>query len=213
MKKLFSTLGMMAMVSLCLFTSCKDEDVTAANVNATVNDTQVQVAEATALANAQADALAAAQAAAVATGATVTQDTSTGVITTTETDGSYSETTVESTYTYTVNGVECSTTEEVEAALRALPAGTVATVVATLVQTTTTVEYNADGTKKAEQPDPVVESKSKESTVEIPEVGQTKTETIELPVSVSTEQTADVNIGLSVTESGSTHGGGEATTK
>ena len=27
MKKLFSTLGMMALVSLCLFTSCKDEDV------------------------------------------------------------------------------------------------------------------------------------------------------------------------------------------
>ena len=88
MKKLFSTLGMMAMVSLCLFTSCKDEDV-AANANVvipTFSQADLTAAETAADVTANAQAATDANAAVVATGATKTGETTVAGVTTTTYD-------------------------------------------------------------------------------------------------------------------------------
>lgn len=209
MKKLFSTLGMMALVSLCLFSSCKDEDypATPATVTATANATQVAAAATDAANNAVAEALAAAKAAAQATGATVTQ--SGNQITTTNTDGTKEVTTTTTSYTYEVDGVSYDSMDEAMAALRNKPAGSTATVVATLVQTTTTVTYDANGNKKDEKTDTKT-AKGKETKVEIPEAGQAAEKVVvELPTSVNdTTKTKTVDVTVKTTEKGQHSGGG-----
>lgn len=208
MKKLFSTLGMMALVSLCLFSSCKDEDypATETQTNASANATQVAAAATDAANNAVAEALAAAQAAAQATGATVTQ--SGNQITTTNTDGTKEVTTTTTSYTYEVDGVSYDSMDEAMAALRNKPAGSTATVVATLVQTTTTVTYDANGNKKDEKTDTKT-AKGKETKVEIPEAGQAAEKVVvELPTSVNdATKTTSVDVTVTTTEK-QTHSGG-----
>ncbi|MBP3823955.1 MAG: hypothetical protein J6I36_11210 [Bacteroidaceae bacterium] len=211
MKKLFSTLGMMALVSLCLFTSCKDEDVTATPqtpvvVIPTVNNTDLQLAETQAEATASAQALADAQ----AIDANATQNGN--VITYTGTDGSTNEVTVETSYTYTVDGVTYNSMEEVLAALRKKPAGSTATVVATLVQTTTTIKKDANGNPVG-QPDVKTETKKgDESKVTIPAAGQTVESVIAHPTSIKTDTKKDVDVTVKSSQS-SSHGGGAGTTK
>ena len=203
MKKLFSTLGMMALVSLCLFTSCKDEDVTATPqtpvvVIPTVNNTDLQLAETQAEADAQ------------AIDANATQNGN--VITYTGTDGSTNEVTVETSYTYTVDGVTYNSMEEVLAALRKKPAGSTATVVATLVQTTTTIKKDANGNPVG-QPDVKTETKKgDESKVTIPAAGQTVESVIAHPTSIKTDTKKDVDVTVKSSQS-SSHGGGAGTTK
>lgn len=205
MKKLFSTLGMMALVSLCLFTSCKDEDVTATQtpvvVTPTVNNTDLQLAETQAEATASAQALADAQ----AIDANATQNGN--VITYTGTDGSTNEVTVETSYTYTVDGVTYNSMDEVLAALRKKPAGTTATVVATLVQTTTTIKKDANGNPVG-QPNVKTETKKgDESKVTIPAAGQTVESVIAHPTSIKTDTKKDVDVTVKSTPAG-LHSGG-----
>lgn len=211
MKKLFSTLGMMALVSLCLFSSCKDEDypATETQTNATANATQVAAAATDAANNAVAEALAAAQAAAPA-GATVVK-TGANEVTTTNTDGTKEVTTTTTSYTYEVNGVSYDSMEAAMAALSKLPAGSTATVVAVLHQTTTTQKYNADGTKNGEATTaPEKTAKGKETKVEIPEAGQAAEKVVvEVPTSVTdTTKTKSVDVTVTTTEKGQHSGGG-----
>ena len=211
MKKLFSTLGMMALVSLCLFSSCKDEDYPATETQtvATANAAQVAAAASAAANTAVANALAAAQAAAP-TGATVTQ-TGANEVTTTNADGTKVVTTTSTSYTYEVNGDSYDDIEAAMAALSKLPAGSTARVVAVLHQTTTTQKYNADGTKngnaETKEEEPI---KGKESTVTIPQDGESpKTVALEVPTSVSdATQTKTVDVTVKTTEKGQHSGGG-----
>ena len=205
MKKLFSTLGMMAMISLCLFTSCKDEDVTAGpvNVQATINKAQVQQAQAQATAQANTEAIADAQAA--NPGATVTQATD-GTIITSNPDGSKVETVVTTSYTYEVDGVAYNTIEEVQAALSKKRPGETAKVVAILHTTTTSTPVAADGTKGT--PKVNKEDKSSTTNITIPEAGEKSEQAIKVPVSTKTEQTADINVSLATTTEGQ-HSGGQ----
>ena len=210
MKKLFSTLGMMALVSLCLFSSCKDEDYPATETQtvATANAAQVAAAATAAANTAVANALAAAQAAAP-TGATVTQ-TGANEVTTTNADNTKVVTTTTTSYTYEVNGVSYSSEEAAMAALSKLPAGSTATVVAVLHQTTTTQKYNADGTKNGNAVTNEEQIKGKESTVTIPQNGESpKTVAVELPTSVSdATQTKTVDVTVKTTEKGQHSRGG-----
>ncbi len=210
MKKLFSTLGMMALVSLCLFSSCKDEDypATAATVTATANATQVAAAATDAANNAVAEALAAAKAAAQATGATVTQ--SGNQITTTNTDGTYEVTTTTTSYTYEVDGVSYDSMDEAMVALRNKPAGSTATIVAVLHQTTTTQKYNADNTKNGAATTKEETAKGKETKFEIPEADEAAEKVVvELPTSVNdTTKTKTVDVTVKTTEKGQHSGGG-----
>ena len=208
MKKLFSTLGMMALVSLCLFSSCKDEDYPAATTTATANATQVAAAATDAANNAVAEALAAANAAAATTGATVTQTGN--EVTTTNADGTKVVTTTTTSYTYEVNGQSYDSMDAAMAALSKLPAGSTATVVAVLHQTTTTQKYNADGTKNGNAETKEEQIKGKESTVTIPQNGESpKTVAVELPTSVSdATQTKTVDVTVKTTEKGQHSGGG-----
>ena len=207
MKKLFSTLGMMALVSLCLFSSCKDEDYPAATTTATANATQVAAAATDAANNAVAEALAAANAAAATTGAT---DTQTGnEVTTTNADGTKVVTTTTTSYTYEVNGQSYDSMDAAMAALSKLPAGSTATVVATLIQTTKTVTYDANGNKKDEKTDTKT-AKGKETKFEIPEAGEAAEKVVvELPTSVNdTTKTKTVDVTVKTTEKGQHSGGG-----
>lgn len=208
MKKLFSTLGMMALVSLCLFSSCKDEDypATAATTTATANATQVAAAATDAANNAVAEALAAAKAAAP-TDATVKQTGN--KVTTTYADNSYEETTTTTSYTYEVNGESYDSMDAAMAALAKLPAGSTATVVATLIQTTKTVTYDANGNKKDEKTDTKT-AKGKETKFEIPEAGEAAEKVVvELPTSVNdTTKTKTVDVTVKTTEKGQHSGGG-----
>jgi len=210
MKKLFSTLGMMALVSLCLFSSCKDEDYpsTETQTVATANAAQVAAAASAAANTAVANALAAAQAAAP-TGATVTQ-TGANEVTTKNADNTKVVTTTTTSYTYEVNGVSYSSEKDAMAALSKLPAGSTATVVAVLHQTTTTQKYNADGTKNGNAETKEEQIKGKESTVTIPQDGESpKTVAVELPTSVSdATQTKTVDVTVKTTEKGQHSGGG-----
>ncbi len=230
MKKLFSTLGMMALVSLCLFTSCKDEDVTANPVvppvvEATVDNTALQNAEATVTTTANAQAAESAKAAVEASGATVsdvqttggvttttysdgttvTEDTENNKVTTTNPDGTSTEVNVEASYTYTVDGVEYSSMEEVLAALSKKPAGSVATVVATLVQTTTTIKRDADGKELSK--DTKDDTKATTTNVVIPEVGKTQKTNVALPTSVTTGTQQNVEVTVTTSQKGSHSGG------
>ncbi len=207
MKKLFSTLGMMALVSLCLFSSCKDEDYPAATTTATANATQVAAAATDAANNAVAEALAAANAAAATTGATVTQTGN--EVTTTNADGTKVVTTTTTSYTYEVNGQSYDSMDAAMAALSKLPAGSTATVVATLIQTTKTVTYDANGNKKDEKTDTKT-AKGKETKFEIPEAGEAAEKVVvELPTSVNdTTKTKTVDVTVKTTEKGQHSGGG-----
>ena len=207
MKKLFSTLGMMALVSLCLFSSCKDEDYPAATTTATANATQVAAAATDAANNAVAEALAAANAAAATTGATVTQTGN--EVTTTNADGTKVVTTTTTSYTYEVNGQSYDSMDAAMAALSKLPAGSTATVVATLSQTTKTVTYDANGNKKDEKTDTKT-AKGKETKFEIPEAGEAAEKVVvELPTSVNdTTKTKTVDVTVKTTEKGQHSGGG-----
>ena len=207
MKKLFSTLGMMALVSLCLFSSCKDEDYPAATTTATANATQVAAAATDAANNAVAEALAAANAAAATTGATVTQTGN--EVTTTNADGTKVVTTTTTSYTYEVNGQSYDSMDAAMAALSKLPAGSTATVVATLIQTTKTVTYDANGNKKDEKA-ATKTAKGKETKFEIPEAGEAAEKVVvELPTSVNdTNKTKTVDVTVKTTEKGQHSGGG-----
>lgn len=234
MKKFLFSFGVLALAGASiLLTSCKDEDVLAATISANVNTTQAATAAATSQAAANGQALTDAAAAATPTGgstvnngdgsitvkdatgatvATVTQttDATTGDVVTTTIDaatGTKTETVVTTSYTYTVNGVPCADAAAVQAALATLPAGSTATVVATLVQTTTVTEVAADGTKG--EPTVTETTKDKTSTVEIPEVGKTSKSTIDLPTSVveGVDTTAPVDITVTTVENGKHSGG------
>ena len=236
MKKLFSTLGMMALVSLCLFTSCKDEDVTATPqtpvvVIPQVNNTDLQQAETQAEATANAQNAADVIQGILDSGAhQVGQPTTVGgvtktvfddgtqvaqegnKVTTTAADGTQTEVTVETSYTYTVDGVTYNSMDEVLAALRKKPAGTTATVVATLVQTTTTIKKDANGNPVG-QPNVKTETKKgDESKVTIPAAGQTVESAIAHPTSIKTDTKKDVDVTVQSSQSGN-HGGGAGTTK
>lgn len=210
MKKLFSTLGMMALVSLCLFSSCKDEDypATETQTNASANATQVAAAATDAANNAVAEALAAAQAAAPV-GATVVK-TGANEVTTTNTDGTKEVTTTTTSYTYEVNGVSYDSMEAAMAALSKLPAGSTATVVAVLHQTTTTQKYNADGTKNGAATTKEDTAKGKETKIEVPEAGEAAEKVaVEVPTSVTdTTKTKSVDVTVTTTEKGQHSGGG-----
>ena len=102
--------------------------------------------------------------------------------------------------------------EEVLAALRKKPAGSTATVVATLVQTTTTIKKDANGNPVG-QPDVKTETKKgDESKVTIPAAGQTVESVIAHPTSIKTDTKKDVDVTVQSTQS-SSHGGGAGTTK
>lgn len=210
MKKLFSTLGMMALVSLCLFSSCKDEDypATETQTNATANATQVAAAATDAANNAVAEALAAAQAAAPA-GATVVK-TGANEVTTTNADGTKEVTTTTTSYTYEVNGVSYDSMNAAMAALSKLPAGSTATIVAVLHQTTTTQKYNADGTKNGAATTKEDTAKGKETKIEVPEAGEAAEKVaVEVPTSVTdTTKTKSVDVTVTTTEKGQHSGGG-----
>lgn len=210
MKKLFSTLGMMALVSLCLFSSCKDEDypATETQTTASANAAQVNAAATAAANNAVAEALAAAQAAAPA-GATVAK-TGANEVTTTNTDGTKEVTTTTTSYTYEVNGVSYDSMEAAMAALSKLPAGSTATVVAVLHQTTTTQKYNADGTKNGAATTKEDTAKGKETKIEVPEAGEAAEKVaVEVPTSVTdTTKTKSVDVTVTTTEKGQHSGGG-----
>lgn len=209
MKKLFSTLGMMALVSLCLFSSCKDEDypATETQTNATANPVQVAAAETAAATNAAQEVAAAL----AAPGVTVAPQPDGSIKATNDADGSYSVTTVETSYTYEVNGVSYDSMNAAMAALSKLPAGSTATIVAVLHQTTTTQKYNADGTKNGEATTaPEKTAKGKETKVEIPEAGQAAEKVVvEVPTSVTdTTKTKSVDVTVTTTEKGQHSGGG-----
>lgn len=210
MKKLFSTLGMMALVSLCLFSSCKDEDypATETQTNATANATQVAAAATDAANNAVAEALAAAQAAAPA-GATVAK-TGANEVTTTNADNTKEVTTTTTSYTYEVNGVSYDSMDAAMAALSKLPAGSTATIVAVLHQTTTTQKYNADGSKNGAATTKEETAKGKETKIEIPEAGEAAEKVaVEVPTSVTdTTKTKSVDVTVTTTEKGQHSGGG-----
>lgn len=230
MKKLFSTLGMMAMVSLCLFTSCKDEDV-AANANVvipTFSQADLTAAETAADVTANTQAATDANAAVVATGATKTGETTdaAGVttttydngttvvadpennkVTTTEADGTTTEVTVETEYSYEVDGVTYKTMDEVMAALRNKPAGTVATIVTTLTQITTTTKKDKNGNVIG-TPEKKTENKQATSKIEIPQPGQTKQDEIKIPTSVKTDTTAPVPVTVKTEKGGHSGGNG-----
>lgn len=210
MKKLFSTLGMMALVSLCLFSSCKDEDypATETQTNASANATQVAAAATDAANNAVAEALAAAQAAAPA-GATVVK-TGANEVTTTNADGTKEVTTTTTSYTYEVNGVSYDSMNAAMAALSKLPAGSTATIVAVLHQTTTTQKYNADGTENGAATTKEDTAKGKETKIEVPEAGQAAEKVVvEVPTSVTdTTKTKSVDVTVTTTEKGQHSGGG-----
>lgn len=210
MKKLFSTLGMMALVSLCLFSSCKDEDypATETQTNATANATQVAAAATDAANNAVAEALAAAQAAAPA-GSNVAK-TGANEVTTTNADGTKEVTTTTTSYTYEVNGVSYDDMEAAMAALSKLPAGSTATIVAVLHQTTTTQKYNADGTKNGAATTKEDTAKGKETKIEVPEAGEAAEKVaVEVPTSVTdTTKTKSVDVTVTTTEKGQHSGGG-----
>lgn len=210
MKKLFSTLGMMALVSLCLFSSCKDEDypATETQTNASANAAQVNAAATAAANNAVAEALAAAQAAAPA-GATVVK-TGANEVTTTNADGTKEVTTTTTSYTYEVNGVSYDSMNAAMAALSKLPAGSTATIVAVLHQTTTTQKYNADGTKNGAATTKEDTAKGKETKIEVPEAGEAAEKVaVEVPTSVTdTTKTKSVDVTVTTTEKGQHSGGG-----
>jgi len=210
MKKLFSTLGMMALVSLCLFSSCKDEDYPATETvtTATANAAQVNAAATAAANNAVAEALAAAQAAAPA-GATVVK-TGANEVTTTNADGTKEVTTTSTSYTYEVNGVSYDDMDAAMAALSKLPAGSTATIVAVLHQTTTTQKYNADGTKNGAATTKEDTAKGKETKIEVPEAGEAPEKVaVEVPTSVSdATQSKSVDVTVATAEKGKHSGGG-----
>lgn len=234
MKKLFSTLGMMALVSLCLFTSCKDEDVTAAPVvppviDAVVNNTQLQVADTQATATANAQAAESAKAAVEASGATVsdvqttggsttttysdgttvTEDTKNNKVTTTNPDGTSTEVIVEVGYTYTVDGVTYNSMDEVLAALKKKPAGSTATVVATLVETIKTTTYDQNGNKTGEKTD-TQKKEGEETKVTVPKEGESSQTVIPHPTSIQTD--TKQNVDVTITSTKNTHGGGAGRT-
>ena len=211
MKKYLLSFAMLALASMSVFTSCKDDDEPAvpANVSVSVDKAALKTAEAAAEQNAAAEALADAQAAAPA-GATVTQDPKTGDVTTTNADQSYTVTTTETSYTYEVDGVTYNSIEAVQAALSELPAGSTATFVAVLHQTTTTQQYNADGTKNGPATTNEKTTKGKETEIEIPGLGEApKTAAIQHPTSaVDATQTKTVDVTVKTTEKGQHSGGG-----
>lgn len=208
MKKLFSTLGMMALVSLCLFSSCKDEDypATETQTNATANPVQVAAAETAAATNAAQEVAAAL----AAPGVTVAPQPDGSIKATNDADGSYSVTTVETSYTYEVNGVSYDSMNAAMAALSKLPAGSTATVVAVLHQTTTTQKYNADGTKNGAATTKEDTAKGKETKIEVPEAGEAAEKVaVEVPTSVTdTTKTKSVDVTVTTTEKGQHSGGG-----
>ena len=208
MKKLFSTLGMMALVSLCLFTSCKDEDVTAAPVvppvvDAQVNNTQLQLADTQATATANAQALEDAKQ--VDPNATQVGN----VVTYTDQNGTKTEVTVETSYTYSVDGVTYNSMDEVLAALKKKPAGSTSTVVATLVETIKTTTYDQNGKKTGEKTDTQTK-KGEETKVTIPEEGKSSQTVIPHPTSIKTD--TKQNVDVTVTSKKNTHGGGAGRT-
>lgn len=209
MKKSLLSFAMLALASMSVFTSCKDDDETIpAVVSVTVDKAALKAAEAAAEQNAAAEALADAQAAAPA-GATVTQDPKTGDVTTTYADQSYTVTTTETSYTYEVDGVTYNSIEAVQAALSKLPAGSTATVVTVLHQTTTTQQYNADGTKNGPATTKEETAKGKETEIEIPGLDEApKTAAVILPTSVTdATQTKTVDVTVKTTEKGQHSGG------
>ena len=211
MKKYLLSVAVLALASMSVFTSCKDDDEPAvpANVSVSVDKAALKAAEAAAEQNAAAEALADAQAAAPA-GATVTQDPKTGDVTTTNADQSYTVTSTETSYTYEIDGVEYNSMDAVQAALSKLPAGSTATVVAVLHQTTTTQKYNADGTKDGAATTKEETAKGKETKIEIPEAGEAAEKVaVQVPTSVTdTTKTKSVDVTVTTTEKGQHSGGG-----
>lgn len=210
MKKYLLSVAVLALASMSVFTSCKDDDEIAvpADVTVTVDKAALKTAEADAAKNAAAEALTAAKATAPAD-ATVTQDPQTGNITIKNADNTYTVTTTETSYTYEIDGVTYNTMEAVQAELAKRPAGSTATVVAVLHQTTTTQQYNADGTKNGPATTNEKTTKGKETEIEIPGLDEApKTAAVILPTSVTdATQTKTVDVTVKTTEKGQHSGG------
>lgn len=221
MKKFLLTAGVLAIASISLFTSCKDEDEPA-NINTTtivtpaLDDSEIADALAQALKDAAKDGTiqnADGTTTEVVTVVKTDKDDDV-IVTTTSTnrDANGNITTVEVSeseydYTYTVDGVTYNSMEEVQNALRNKPAGSTATVIATLVQTTTTITKDATG-QQIGTPTTTTKSTKTETTVTIPEVGKTTTTNVQIPVSVD-DPTKTVNNAVTLTtkEVTNNHGG------
>lgn len=185
MKKFILSLGIMATIfGAVSLQSCKDDDEpTEKDVTA-----KVDVSKATSTIENQLKS---------DENTKVTKVGETVVATTTEEDGTVTTTTY--SYSYELNGQTYTTAAALQAALAKLPAGSTATVVATLVQTTVTKK--ADGTQTTEE-----KKDSVTTDVNIPEQG-TQTTTIQVPTTVE-NVTAPVDVTVTTTEKGQHSGGG-----
>ncbi len=204
MKKFLLSTCAIAVASLCVFmTSCKDEDVLNTVVTSSVNKAQVAAAAAAAQSNSVAEAAAIAAATAPAT-ATVTTEGNKVIIA----DGStgYTETsTIETKYTYELDGVTYESMDAVQAALAQKPAGSTATITTTLIQITTTVVTAPDGTTTTK--DPITTTSVQIWVINIPSSGS-QVIVVQTPVSTFDQQaTMPVTIVVATTTV-STHSGG-----
>lgn len=230
MKKYLLTAGVLALATVSFFTSCKDDDEIEIDttVKTSLNDKQ--------LADKLEDAVKAEAAAndgtTTSSEGTVTTTTTTTTTSTVNPDGNVVTTTTsvatsvdtatgetstttevvenEYSYTYEVNGVTYNTIEEVQAAVNQLPAGSTATVTATLHQTTTTQRFDKDGnlidTKTTEN-----SQKGDATTITIPDQeGKSSTSTIQVPASTTdATKTTQVDVTIQTTEK-PLHSGGAA---
>lgn len=221
MKKFLLTAGVLAIASISLFTSCKDEDEPA-NINTTtivtpaLDDSEIANALAQALKDAAKDGTiqnADGTTTEVVTVVKTDKDDDV-IVTTTSTnrDANGNITTVEVSeseydYTYTVDGVTYNSMEEVQNALSKKPAGTTATVIATLAQTTTTITKDANGNQIG-NPTTTTKSTKTETKITIPGIGQTTNTNVQIPVSVEDPtKVVNNNFTLSTQQSTNNHGG------
>ena len=204
MKKFLLTAGVLAMATLSLFTSCKDDDtpivptITTVNVDKVALNDAEKAAQDIAIKSAEEDAKQIAP-----EGATVVIDNNT--IITTNPDGTTTEVTVTTTYTYEINGKTYNTIDEVARVIASQPAGTTVKVTAILTQTTTTVtkDVNGEETNRGVKQ----ETNSETSTVNIPNAGETIKENITLPTNVNNDDTRNVPIVITVNYDASHSGG------
>jgi len=221
MKKFLLTAGVLAIASISLFTSCKDEDEPA-NINTTtivtaaLDDSEIADALAQAMKDAAQDGTIQNADGTTTEVVTVVKTDKDGdvIVTTTSTnrDANGNITTVEVSeseynYTYTVDGVTYNSLEEVQNALSKKPAGTTATLIAMLAQTTTTVTKDANGNQIG-APTTTTKSTKTETTITVPGIGQTTNTNVQIPVSVE-EPTKTVNntVTLTTKEATNNHGG------
>ena len=163
-------------------------------ISVSINQAEISVAEAQAKAYALTKEISAAQASA-GENATVIQAAD-GTIITTYPDGSRLQVEVDISFSYEIDGVSYASIEDAQAALQKRQPDTTALLYVTLIQTTTAIMINADGTK-GENPQIREDARKMTSNIIIPPIGQTKTNIIQIPTSFddsTTPQTAEVVI-------------------